>query len=584
MKLFKYIALAGALSLTSCSKDFLGDGFLEKDPIDQLTDPAFWSSENNIRTYTYGFYNYYFKGYGKGFSWGTYFAGQFINDDHTPASPIENIVTEFIQNVPTSGGGWSPALPANQTPATASSYYSRIRKANHFIASVPIATLAEDVQNHWLGVGRFFRGLEYANFVNTFGDVPYIDRVLSETDPDLYRKRDSRVYVMDKVLEDFKFAAQYVRTNDGPSQQAVNKNVVLAYMSRIFLFEGTWLKYHEVDGVKAKEYLEAAKWAAEELMKNGAFSLSADYRGLFTAESLKGNSEVILFKEYVDGVLQHSLMSFNNLEPQAGISKNAMDSYLMSDGLPIGLSPLYKGDKTVAENFANRDGRMGQTAVPLLRMMNTLPNYAVSGYSTHKFLNESLKDGKLGTGQLNVTDAPIIRYGEVLLNYAEAAAELGVLDQAGLDKSINLLRGRKGVSVAKLEVLGNQPAVNGQVYDDPARDATVASLIWEIRRERRTELMFEGLRLNDLRRWKKLVYADTERNPTINRGAYIVKANFDPEKLNGITLDGTNEGYIIPSNKTKRTVVDKYYLDPIPLDQITLYNNNGVELKQNTGW
>ncbi|TDQ75372.1 RagB/SusD family nutrient uptake outer membrane protein [Sphingobacterium yanglingense] len=584
MRIFKYIALAGALSFSSCSKDFLGDGFLEKDPIDQLTDPAFWSSENNIRTYTYGFYNYYFKGYGKGFSWGTYFAGQFINDDHTPASPIENIVTEFTQNIPTSGGGWSPALPTNQNPATVSSYYSRIRKANHFIASVPVAKLAEDVQNHWLGVGRFFRGLEYASFVNKFGDVPYIDRVLSETDPDLYRKRDSRVYVMDKVLEDFRFAAQYVRPTDGPSQQAVNKYVVLAYMSRIFLFEGTWLRYHKIDEAKAKEYLEASKWAAEEVMKSGAFSLASDYRGLFTSESLKGNTEIIMFKEYVDGVLQHSLMSFNNLEPQAGISKNAMDSYLMADGLPIGLSPLYKGDKNIADLFADRDGRMGQTAVPQLRMMNALPNYAVSGYATRKFLNESLKDQKVGTGQLNITDAPIIRYGEVLLNYAEAAAELGMLDQAAVDKSINLLRARKGVAVAKLQVLGNQPAVNGQVYDDPARDATVSALLWEVRRERRTELMFEGLRLDDLRRWAKLDYADTEKNPTINRGAYIVKADYAPEKLNGITIDGTNEGYIIPSNKTKRTVSSKYYLEPIPLDQITLYKNHGSELTQNSGW
>lgn len=584
MKLFKYLAIAGVLSLSSCTKDFLGDGFLEKDPIDQLTDPAFWSSENNIRTYTYGFYNSYFKGYGKGFAWGVYFAGQFINDDHTPATPNENIVTEFIQNVPTSGGGWSPALPTSQIPTGVTSYYSRIRKANHFIESVPKAQLAEEVQNHWLGVGRFFRGLEYANFVNAFGDVPYIDKVLKENDPDLYRNRDSRIFVMDRVLEDFKFAAQYVRPNDGPNQQAVNKYVVLAYMSRVFLFEGTWLKYHKIDEAKAKEYLEAAKWAAEQVMGSGVFSLSNNYRALFTSESLKGNTEIILFKEYAEGVLEHSLMSFNNLEPQAGMSKNAIDSYLMADGLPIGLSTSYTGDKTVAEALANRDGRMAQTVVPQLRMLNTVSNYAFSGYSTHKFLNESLKNLPVGVGSKNITDAPIIRYGEVLLNYAEAAAELGLLDQAGLDKSINLLRSRNGVGVARLQLIGNQPAVNGIPYDDPARDATVPSLIWEVRRERRIELMFEGFRLNDLRRWMKLEYADTEKNPTINRGAYIVKADYTPEQLNGITVDGSTEGYIIPSSKNKRTVSNKYYLDPIPLDQIALYKNHGVELKQNTDW
>lgn len=584
MKLLKYIAIAGILSLSSCSKDFLGDDFLTKDPLDQLTDPAFWSSENNIRTYTYGFYNSYFRGYGSGWAWGTYFAGQFINDDFTPQSPNENVVTQFVINVPTSGGGWSPALPASQTPAGVTSYYSRIRKANHFIESVPIAELDEEVNNHWLGIGRFFRGLEYANFVNTFGDVPYIDRVLLEDDPELYRQRDSRVGVMDRVLEDFRFAAEHVRVSDGPSQQAVNKYVVLAYMSRIFLFEGTWLRYHEVDEAKAEEYLEAAKWAAEEVMNSGAFSISNDYRGLFSAESLKGNPEILLYKEYAEGVMQHSLMSYNNLEPQAGVSKNAIDSYLLSDGLPIGLSPLYEGDETVADALKDRDGRMTQTVVPQLRMMNTRANYAFSGYAVHKFLNESLKNETVGSSSLNITDAPIIRYGEVLMNYVEAAAELGGLTQDDIDKTINVLRDRDGVGLPRLEIAGNQPAINGIPYDDPARDPSVSSLIWEIRRERRSELMFEGLRLNDLRRWKKLEYADTDKNPTINRGAYIVKANYTPAQLNGITIDGTDEGYIIPSSSIKRLVQDKFYLDPLPLDQITLYQSNGVELKQNPGW
>ncbi|PRD50777.1 RagB/SusD family nutrient uptake outer membrane protein [Sphingobacterium gobiense] len=584
MRLLKYIAIAGVLSITSCSKDFLGDDFLTKDPLDQLTDPAFWSSENNIRTYTYGFYNYYFKGYGKGYGLGTLSVGQFINDDYTPQTPNEIIVTEFIINVPTSGGGWSPALPASQTPTNASSYYSRIRKANHFIESVPKAELDEEVSNHWLGIGRFFRALEYANFVNAFGDVPYIDRVLTEDDPELFRPRDSRVFVMDKVLEDFRFAAEHVRASDGPSQQAVNKYVVLAFMSRVFLFEGTWLKYHGIDEAKATEYLEAAKWAAEQVMNDGSFSIANDYRGLFTSESLQGNPEVILFKEYAEGILQHNIMSLNNLEPQAGISKSAIDSYLLTDGLPIGLSSRYEGDKTVESAFENRDGRMKQTVVPQLRMLNTMPNFAFSGYAVQKFLNESLKNDAVGAGSLNITDAPIIRYGEVLMNYAEAAAELGILTQGDLDKTINVLRNRNGVGLPRLELSGGRPAVSGTPYDDPARDPTVPSLLWEIRRERRSELIFEGLRLNDLRRWKKLEYADTEKNPTNNRGAYIVKSAYSEEQLNGITIDGEDEGYIIPSASIQRTVDDKLYLDPIPLDQISLYENNGVTLEQNPGW
>lgn len=574
MKNLKYLAFAALISFSSCSKDFLSDGFLEKDPLDQLSDPAFWSSENNVRTYTYGFYNSYFKGYGKNNTWGNYFSGQGLNDDFAPLKPVE-----FTINVPTSGGGWS-GTPSN-LPTSASTPFGRIRKANHFIASVPLANMSEEAKNHWSGVGRFFRALEYSNFVNTFGDVPYIDKVLAETDPELYRKRDSRTFVMDKVLEDFQFAAANVRATDGTAKLAVNKYVVLAYMSRVFLFEGTWLKYHDIDQARAKTYLEAAKWAAEEVMKSGNFNVSGDYRAVFSSLDLSSNAEVILFKRYEAGLLTHALMSNNNLEPQSGISKDAIENYLASDGLPIAISTTYQGDKGIENVIANRDGRMYGTVVPELRLQGVTSNYSSSGYSTLKFLNEQFKNDQMGTSYVNTTDAPIIRYGEVLVNYAEACVELGTLTQDDLDKSINKLRARVGVNLPKLEVVGGQPAVNGKVYDDPNRDQSVSSLIWEIRRERRSELIFEGFRLNDLRRWKKLEYADTDKKPSINLGAFVDKTKWSADQLKTITL--TPEGYIIPSI-VGRTVLDKHYLEPIPLDQIALYKANGSELTQNPGW
>lgn len=579
MKYLKYIAIVGLLGFSSCSKDFLGDDFLVKEPLDQLSDPAFWSSENNVRTYTYGFYNSYFKGYGKNNTWGIYFSGQGLNDDFAPTTPVE-----FTLNVPTSGGGWSPALPASQTVVGIKSYYSRIRKANQFIESVPIAPISDEAKNHWSGIGRFFRALEYANFVNSFGDVPYIDHVMTENDPDLYRAKDSRVFVMDKVLEDFKFAVEAVRAIDGADKQSVNKYVVLAYMSRIFLFEGTWLKYHNIDKEKSKTYLEASKWASEEIIKSGKFSLGSDYRVLFSSESLVGNPEMILFKEYVNGVLQHSLMSYNNKESQSGISKDAIDNYLASDGLPIYASKLYKGDHLVSDVLTNRDGRLPAIIVPELRLMSVVANYSSSGYSTRKFLNDKLKDDVLGSSYLNVTDAPILRFGEVLVNYAEAAAELGILSQQDLDISINKLRARNGVNLPALQIIGGNPAVAGVIYDDPKRDADVPALIWEVRRERRSELIFEGFRLDDLRRWKKLIYADTEKNPMINRGAYLDLSKY-PNGLKGVNVDGDGvKGFIIPSFVNKRVVLDKYYLSPIPLDQIALYKDHGVILEQNPGW
>src|SRR5690625_6281921 len=84
--------------------------------------------------------------------------------------------------------------------------------------------------------------------------------------------------------------------------------------------------------------------------------------------------------------------------------------------------------------MANRDQRLRETIVPELRLNGVVSNYSTSGYATHKFLNEEIKDLPEGSSNLNPTDAPVIRYGEVLMNYAEAAAELGTLTQEDLDK------------------------------------------------------------------------------------------------------------------------------------------------------
>ncbi|MGV3505098.1 MAG: RagB/SusD family nutrient uptake outer membrane protein [Adhaeribacter sp.] len=562
--------LLAALMLGSCESDFL-----ETPPIDQFEDNGYWTSEENVRTFSYGFYSAYFTGYGSGNTWGNYFSGQALNDDFAPSTPAA-----FTRNVPASGGGWA---------------FTWVRKANIFIDRVQSVPMADDAKAHWTGVGRFFRGLEYSDLVNRFGDVPYFDREVQDTElQDLYKPRDSRTTVMDRVLADFKFAAENVRVSDGAAGLTVNRHVVLALMSRVFLFEGTWQKYHAGNTAKAKEYLEASKWAAEEIIKAGKYSLG-NYRTVFNSLSLAGNPEIILYRQYEPGILTHALNSYNNKEPQTGPSKDAIYSYLSKDGLPIGLSPLYQGDKQgIVKEMTDRDPRIAETFVTTtLRLNGVVSNHSTTGYATHKFLNEAIKDLPEGSSNLNPTDAPVLRYGEVLINYAEATAELATvggdaMTQADLDKSVNVLRSRPGIAMPKLQVQGSSPAVNGAAYDDPERDPTVPALIWEIRRERRVELMMEGFRLDDLRRWKKLDYANTDVQGAndVNKGAWIKKADY-PKLNTAVVLSNGTEGYIIPSTKveSQRVLTDpKVYLNPLPLDQLKLYKDNGTEIPQNPGW
>ncbi|MBC3539477.1 RagB/SusD family nutrient uptake outer membrane protein [Rufibacter sediminis] len=554
------------------------EDYLETPPLDKLTDETYWINENSVRTFSYGFYTAYFTGYGSGNTWGKYFTGQSLNDDFAPVTP----------------GLFTP----NAVPATASAAgwtFTWVRKANLLINRVQTVPMEQEAINHWRGIGRFFRGMEYSDLVKNFGDVPWYSSTLVETDLDqLYKPRDSRTLVMDSVLADFKYAAQNVRLTNGAKGLTVNKDVVLAYMSRIFLFEGTWQKYHNNNNAKAAEYLEAAKWAADEVIKSGRYSLG-NYREVFNSLSLATNPEVILYREYVEGVLTHSLNTYNNKEAQTGPSKDLIDSYLAADGLPIQNSPLYKGDIGISNWLGNRDPRISQTFVTSeYRLNGVVGNYSTTGVATHKFLNEAIKDQTIGTSNLNPTDAPVIRFGEVLINYAEAATELATvggpaLTQGDLDISINKLRSRPGINLPHLQVLGGEPAVNGQTYDDKDRDPTVPAMIWEVRRERRIELVFEGFRLDDLKRWKKLQYTNTLTNPEINMGAWIKKSDY-PKINSAVVLDKSKtatEGYITPAwdAAVQRTEIpDKYYLNPLPLDQIVLYKERGVTLTQNPGW
>ena len=162
---------------------------------------------------------------------------------------------------------------------------------------------------------------------------------------------------------------------------------------------------------------------------------------------------------------------------------------------------------------------------------------------------------------VNTTDAPLFRLGEILLNYAEAKWELTEFNQDLADLTINKLRDR--VHVAHMEVAQINEAF------DPARDADIDPVLWEIRRERRVELMGEGFRFDDLRRWKKGHYVD--KQPL---GVYVSNP---AEYGNKLLINA--EGYVYFFEKPLGWL-DKYYLRPIPLNQKALNPNLG----QNPGW
>ncbi len=578
------LLLATAVSFSSC------DDFLTRDPQDTVTDvPSFWNNEENLRTSFLDYYTYFFPGYRSSWERADNFAETNVAD--WTDDNAQEVATLFTKVAPTSdAGNWN---------------FEKIRNMNLLLSRIQSSTLGEEAKNHWSGVARLFRAMEYAKLVQKFGDVPYYDAVVGSTDNEqLYRARDPRTTVMDKVNEDLAFACANIRVNDGTKGLTVNRAVAQGFASRIMLFEGTWQKYHANNTAKAAEYLKAAKDYAAALMQTNAYSIAPSYKSLTTSEDLAGNPEIIMYRSYVENVVMHSLMSFQNTEMEmSSPSRSFIDAFLTKNGLPIHQAGNtdYKG-KEYAKEILNRDPRLADNIDEEsgLRLNGVAAVYAASGYYANRYVNKDLINKPGGMSSTNTTDAPVMKLNEVMLNYIEAAAELAdlgqyTLTQADFDKTINAIRDRQSTQMPHVTLAGNALKVNGVEINDPDRDATVKPIIWEIRRERRVELAYEGLRFNDLRRWGKLEYADMVKNKKLNMGAWINKADY-PENAdalakitlcdeNGNIVTG-NEGYIMPITEVAkmRQMADKDYLYPIPVDQITMYETHGFKLTQNPGW
>ncbi len=589
MKTAFYFAIASALTLTACND------FLTRDPLDEIADkPEFWDVESNIRTAVYDEYTTYFPGYRNHWNRADWFSQTNIAD--WTDDNAQQKATFFTKVAPasTSASSWD---------------FSDVRVINVLINRINSANLSSEAKEHWTGVARFLRAMEYAKLVSRFGDVPYYEEVLGNTDyTKLYRPRENRVTVMNKVLDDLNYATQHIRTSDGEKGLNITRDVALAYASRLMLFEGTWQKYRENNTANAKHFLQAAKDFATTLMSENHYSLCANYKDLTTSEDLAGNPEVILYRSYVEGVVMHSLMTFQNTEAEIDSpSKSLVESYLTKNGLPIHQvgNTQYQGDHTFAAEVTDRDPRLAATIrTSGLSLTGIDDVWAISGYFGNRFVNPNLIDKPGGSSYTCITDAPVMKLNEVLMNYIEAAAELAdmgayTLTQADFDKTINVIRDRPSTQMPHLILAGSNLQVNGVTINDPERDADVTPIIWEIRRERRTELAYEGIRFDDLRRWSKLHYADMVRNPKANRGAYLDKTAFvaqynathttpiTVETLKGVKIEGGGTaGYIQPITSTAlmRTMAEKDYLYPLPQDQITLYKSRGYELPQNPGW
>ncbi|WP_270088027.1 RagB/SusD family nutrient uptake outer membrane protein [Sphingobacterium sp. SYP-B4668] len=591
LKSFIHISCAAALGLSSMSCSNL----LDLSPEGSLVEKTTFTSYNNFITYAWQFYSV-FPGY----------------SNSVPNSEIHSDLFAQANNNATSDWLWNRVV----TPGSSDDYkipYNNIRSINVLLDNIEGATYLNDTEKkHVRSIGYFFKSYNYMDLLNKYGGVIWVENAIDDGDTEiLYGTPSSRDEIAQKITEMLTYAEQNIKPN-GDGKNMINKHVVRALISRFGLREGTWRKYHGLN--EANKYLQLSLDASKGLITDFP-NLHTDYDELFNSESLANNQEVLLYKQYEVNQITHTLASLaRNSSGRWDLTKDAADLYLLKDGQSRWTSPSFAGDKTPNSEFRNRDIRLYYTVPPPFKvtvahpsyaweytgvaedreyidLMSTLsiatrktlptlnwqglvlrqePHYAdysngqpfnvtFTGYRFYKFSN---KIKMLQNEDIN--DAPIFRMGEIFVNYAEAAYELGQINQDIINRTVNKLRKRGQVAPLELSAI---PA-------DPTRDSEVTPVLWEIRRERAVELMGEGFRFDDLRRWKKMKYAAKQK-----LGRYLTKGVDVPQAAPIPILNGATAGYIAYEGQPP-AFPDYYYLYPIPSAEIAM----NPKITQNPGW
>lgn len=579
--------IAAAVCLASCDLNYT--------PLSKLSPETFFSNESELQAFSNQFYTI------------------------LPDTPYEELSDLHVKNalsdemrskrtVPSSGGGWD---------------FTALRNYNTLI-EYSVNCPDEKVRTKYVALARFFRANFYFEKVKRFGDYPWYDKQLGSEDAELYKPRDSREFIMGKIIEDLDFAI--ANLSDKKDLYRITKWTALALKSRACLFEGTFRKYHAGTNVletlpsDAKPYtyyLELSAAASEEIMNTSGYTLfkgngkSTCYRDLFLGDPSTGDAwadEIILARDYnatlmiLHNSTYYTIGNYGN----PSMTRKMACSYLMSDGKRYTEQAGWE-TKELKDELKNRDPRMSQSirGIGYTRVDGTdvvAPSFVntITGYQPTKYML-GINAGA-DTYNKSYQDLHIYRYAEILLNYAEAKAELGDITQADIDKSIKLLRDRVGMPNLNVDDANANPcAYMAGLYPNVAGEKK--GVILEIRRERMVELFDENMRYPDILRWRN---GSAFKQPTL--GIYVpgpglydlngdgtmdvhfYKEGEEASKEAGVITRKINSdvfftegdhGYVIhPLSSEGNWNEDRDYLYPLPILEMQL----NTSLTQNPKW
>lgn len=573
-----FLIITALIAATACNDDFM-----DRVPLSELSPQTYFQTESELETYINSLYTI--------LPGSNIFQADVQSDNLASKSFNQVVAGQHQVQTDASEAGWN---------------WDYLRDVNFFLENYDrSADIEQEVKDHYAGIARFFRAWFYFDRVKRFGDVPFYNETIDNTETDLlYKGRDPRAQVIDSVIADLEFAEANV--DEITPDNTIDRWSALALLSRVALYEGAYRKYNNMND--ASTFYQKAIDAARTIMEEGDFALYStgnpenDYQDLFLMDEAN-QTEVILARVYSDNfniwhTANGTYTTGTLLAP--GLTKSLVNTYLMADGSRFTDISGYETMSFVDET-QNRDPRLAQTIrtpgyTRIGESTPLPPNFdnARTGYQNIKFVMSTAYDGY----QTNVNDLPIFRYAEVLLNYAEAKAELGELTQADLDASINLIRERAGMPDMTLSAITVDPVLDDR-YNNVSGDQKAAIL--EIRRERRVELAIEGFRYDDLMRWRvghlmaepfKGIYLPSTGKIDVDgdgtEDIALVDAIPDEQESiqyliigNDFSLENGSSGQIVMYPNLEKEFVDpKHYLFPLPRTELLLNEN----LSQNPGW
>ena len=552
--------------IISCRKDY------EVIPLEKVTIEYVFDKDDSLGTYANKFLNSIYSKLPGGYN---RVGGDLLDaasDDAISGLVGTSAVSQLATGAYTSYAGIADESPWNNC-------YAAIRAASLFVSNIDVSPVKEKLPNGtsvryaWKAEARFIRALFYFELLKRYGGIPLMGDKVRALGDDVEVPRSSFADCVSYIVSECDAIKDSLRPNPIATPELnshrATRGAALALKARVLLYAASPLfNGQNIDAGNAltgygsydKERWKLAADAARELINEKTFALTANFKDIFITQN---NSEVIFFRqggnttdvETTNGPVGFAAVARGRTNP----TQELVDAFPTNTGLPItdpasgynSNDPYAGRDPRLAMSILYNGARWLNTELQTFEGGQSRPGGAEPGTQTSYYMRKFMGNFENATQYSNVSrDWIILRYTEVLLNFAEAENEYNGATP-DVYQVLKDLRARAGIAAGDNGMYG----LRENMTADEMRNV--------VRNERRIELAFEEHRFWDIRRWKiaQQVYGKALHGMSIIR-------------------DGATFNYNVVEVFKPVFTAPKMYLYPIPYDEVVKNDN----MLQNPGW